>query len=357
MHDSFEDGAVDVCLDLPTPGPQPGALGWVDAAHTLATHAALPEHDTLTREELYTISSAALRTYVWTRALNPHDDTPGAAGLAALFTNFGITESLSYYTGWAVQSFNGLSRQQLWQLVRFELEDGRALGSLGMGGALAPLLIVGASGRFGTREVFVRRAGAPAGSVEAVALHALGDAQGGSEDFVNWLLTVRPSDDPRARTSRARQRVDVLRWAAQHARTSREFFHETRANYAPGLKGWEATAAQLAQPDGLDAEALDALHVHLGELAVGRGAAAATLPAWAEALEPVDGVVVHDLRAARQALRDAADAYAGVAAELSALTADTPLTTIQQAHQRAHEHERHAVRALERAAEQLPRVF
>ncbi len=208
-----------------------GRLGAVEAAHSiLGFYGADFDLD-----ELLVASSAAAAQYVYDPDLNGHEDERRLySPYSSYFSNYGVFESLSHYTGWEFGELNGLSQTDLKKLLMFEMADGRPLISFGVGGQQVPQLIYGYE-REGLE--FTLQIQSPEGKFE----YHLSDEKLQAEDevFVNYAVIVR-ADDRHWYLEPERQRVALLRWMYKHWNASKEFFHETRENYASGLAGVEA---------------------------------------------------------------------------------------------------------------------
>ena len=341
----------------------PGALGLVQAVRLIMDAVlargdgpAMPEGVALPSwQELACISSAALVHYVYDPEINLAYDPPRVTSVyASLMSNWGVFEALAYETGWDIKELQGISEEDYWALLRFELSQGRPALTLGLDGPLAPTLVVGLEERPYERVAHVLRADGSTPlsdrAAEPVPMWGRQNAQGEDEVFLNWLVVVRPTLHPDwGSTSRRKRRLRLLRWVTQHARHVKEFFHETRENYAPGLRGFARAQALLASASLSPAE-LKRWASHTQQLAAGRHLASQELRRWALALEDDQGhdvaggddVELLDAAAARAQLERAADAYGVVAARLSAQD-----TSWVEAYALAAQAEREAIEALE----------
>jgi hypothetical protein len=321
--------------------------------------------DPHTLDDLATLSSAALAAYVWDPTLNPPTEPPcpfDASG--ELFSNYGVFEAIGYATGLQVCEVNNLTPQDWRALVMFELSEDRPVLTMGLHGPLEPTLILDAKLERRVMTLTVLRAGQT--DTEQVTLKPQENPQGDSEDFVHWMVFVREGERPDWAPSVGRLRVDLLRWMAKHSHQRKEFFHETRANYAPGLHALTVFARLLTDelPTLLDAdapprEALAAyLRNHLAQLALGRATASRAAVRWADLLDRYPDVVCDDLSATRAALLEAASQWGATAAILEGLAPTQ--ATHEGLHQLAHAWrliapcEQAAVAAIERALTHLP---
>ena len=300
-------------------------------------------------QQLWCVSSGALSQYVYDYQINPaYDPERYFSKAGQLFSNWGLFEALGYYTGWEIKEFNHISQQDYWALLSFELSEGRPVLTIGLDGSLDPVLVVGCEEAMASRTAYVIRAGAEAASPEAVPMWAMANAQGDSEAFSNWLVVARPGERSPWSGSSTKQRLRALRWVTQHARRIKEFFHETRENYAPGLHGFARASALIAQAPTVPGGPEFWLE-HIKLISMGRMAAASCLPLWADELEGVEDVNIIEIAAAKAALLEAAHAYGRVGQQLGALLEDD-LSFEQLAHgySQAAVAEREAIEALER---------
>ncbi|MEM1349524.1 MAG: hypothetical protein AAGI01_13255, partial [Myxococcota bacterium] len=181
-----------------------GAPGFVEALAWMTALAGAPRWDV---DELLCVTSVAIKNYVYDPDLNPAYEPPRHfARTAELFTNYGVFESFGHFTGWQIQEFNGLTPDDFFDVVRFELSEGRALLSIGIDGTYDPHLIVGASelgrdavapagfARPGQRALEVARHPDTRTSCDFTARdHA---KHPDDEVFRNWLVVARPGARP-----------------------------------------------------------------------------------------------------------------------------------------------------------------
>ena len=262
-----------------------GGVGVVEALCALLEGAGVKQLD---RDEAIALTSAGFKHYLYDQALNPEYEPPRRFSYKGdLFSNFGIFESFGQHTGWEILELNFLSLGALSALLAFELGQNRpaltwlperreAVAIVGLS-ASATTCVVSAVDAFGEQvEIDVRGQG---GSLQG--------ASSGEEDLVNWCVVARPSEAPPWGLDLARRRDLVLRWAVKHARHSKEFFHETRENYAVGLWAYARLIASLERWDeeerGDPQAYLEYIASHVSELRRGRQALAARLGAWGEA--------------------------------------------------------------------------
>jgi len=373
--DTFEHS---ISIDLPALSP--GAPGFVEALAWMTERAGGPSFDL---DELLCVTSVALKNYVYDPDINPAYDPPRHFALTAeLFTNYGIFESFGHFTGWQIQEFNGLAPDDFFHVVRFEVSEDRALLSIGIDGPHEPVLIVGASQlgrdaagrpgftRPGQRAIELVRAGAADERVLA-DFTARDHAQHPDDEvFKNWVVVARHGERPGWARSIGRMRIDALRWGARHATATKEFFHETRDNYAPGLRGFAAfvrlvdqLTARTIAPHPEDTARY--LATHLGGLARGRRALARRLPVWADELGQYPDLSIEDAGAVQSALREAASHYALVADALEGvLGVDLTdpfdagaLARIKVAVERAEAAEREALNHVRAGVRHIPQVY
>ncbi len=329
----------------------PGAVGLVEGLREMMLAGAEDPADVLSLEEMLCVTSVAFKHYVFDPEINPPRQGMHPFEVTAnLFSNFGIYEGLGYYTGWEVREFNHISIEDWLKLIGFELQAGRPVLTVGLCEGLEPEVITGIDAHDTTRTLHVMRRGADAHTeVDAWGMER---AQGDSGDFVNWCVIARPDTREAWAASHERIRHDVLRWAVEHGVARKEFFHETRLNYTPGLSGYDTFAGLLGDMWGglegdLRADAAQRIAAHIEELRRGRGAAGICLKTWAEQLGEDPEVPWGD--GADEHLEEAAQAYTAVGAALPVLDLDLTPAALDTAalgdavaEARAHE-----VRALE----------
>lgn len=306
-------------LEVVAPPILPGAVGLVQA---VGVSAAAQGAD-VDLDEWLCVSSSALMTYAFDPKLNRHEASDrhfSADG--EWFSNYGVLESLGYFSGWHARDLNGPSTEDLWKLVRYELALGRPLVSQGFGGK-GVVLLTGYRDLPGVHEVTVTD-----GST-TWTFNLQNPPQGDSEVFVNYIITVRQGEP--GLTSRSRQIEGVLRWTIDHGFGSKEFFHETRENYVPGLAGGEVISRLRLE----DAEEVEFFKNHVASRRRGREAASRVLGRWAELLE-------------MSALEDAAKAFGE-----SALCLDGTM----DGYQRALVSETEAFTHLKSIQDRLPPAF
>jgi hypothetical protein len=237
--------------------------------------------------------------------------------------------------------------------------------TLGLGGGLRPVWVEDAEAVTRALRLSVRRVGAS--GVEEYVLARQDQPQDDSEDFVYWIVFVRPGERAQWAPSRGRLRADAVRWMAKHARQTKELFHETRENYAPGLAALDAMLYLLQGPmvsllDGAEvSEATRArLNVYLadffGQLAAGREVASRALVRWADELGEFEDTPCEDVGACRGALLEAAAAWGasgalvGEAGEVGEVRGEAQLKALAGVLRSALSSEEAAGRALARAA-------
>jgi len=231
MAEKYPDAVVLITPDSPL---TPGLPGYVEAVH----HALRVQSVEVPLDDLICASSAAFATYAYSPEINKHDEARRHSFLAEHFSNYGLFESLGYYTGAQLLIANEVSDSDFWEFVRFELNLGRPLVSAGCGRDDGCVLILGYEEQ--GRELLVWDSELRRVSVQDAR------PQGESEVFVNFAAAVRANPvlpDPQARQ---KMRVTALHWAVSHARKGTEFFHETRENYLVGLAGGAFVAELLS---------------------------------------------------------------------------------------------------------------
>lgn len=304
----------------------PGLVGLVQAV------AALMRADPT---ELLGISSAAFCNYVFDPEINRHEaDRREFSPLAALFSNYGPWESIGYYTGWEVREVNALGDVDTLKVVVFEIDQRRPVVTLTP--MLEPALVTGYRISVDERVVLSTRG--------ELVVRGEQRLQAGHEIFRNWMLLVRPSEQPAWAATQARQRLDVLRWAAEHGQGPKEFFQETRENYASGLAALDRFRGML---EGLsDPATITYAEQYMRSLQAARDAAATCLERWASsvAAEASAPEVEPLLLEASRAYREVARALDAGPNFVDALTSAAP-------------HETAAHEALAAAARSFPAAF
>lgn len=296
-----------------------GLTGLVQAvAISAASQGAKPDVD-----EWLVASSAAFSTYVYDPALNMYAEGAEFSRDGDFFSNYGALEALGYFSGWYGKDVNGATDEDFWKLIRFELASGRPLVSVGFGTDDVVVLTGYREGK-GARVVTVSN-GRSSHEFDLMS----GRPQGESENFVNYVVAVRPGD--RGLLALERQAAGVLQWAVRHAFAGKEFLHETRENYAPGLLGGVRVAGLNLE------EAAVALwfEKHAEARKISRGAAAQVLGRWETWLE-LDG-----LGQVASAFREASESLDGT----------------QAGYAQALAHERRAFEAMRALVEHLPTTF
>lgn len=324
----------------------PGTAGLCQALAAMMSLGQAPD-EAMSWQQLWCISSGALCQYVYDYEINPaYEPERYFSKAGQLFSNWGLFEALGYYTGWEIKEFNHISQQDYWALLSFELSQGRPVLTVGLDGPLDPVLIVGCEEAMASRTAHVLRAGASA--PEAVPMWAMANAQGDHEAFSNWLVVARPGERTPWSGSLTKQRLRTLRWVTQHARRLKEFFHETRENYAPGLHGFERASALIAQAPTIPG-APEFWLEHIRLMSLGRQAASSCLTLWADEIVGVEDVHVISQADAQAALLEAAAAYGRVGQQLGAmLDDDLSFEQLSQGYKQAAIAEREAIEALER---------
>jgi hypothetical protein len=344
-------------------------VGLVEGVHAIMSYVLADELPAeFGVDELLCVSGAALKNYVYEPGYNRSSEPRAFSRLGELVCNYGPFESLSYFTGWDVKEFDGISRDDFWKLLQYEVASGRPVLTLGVEGPLGPVLVSGYHNEPRHQTLDVIRAGQS--DVETVDLSGVRDVQAGEPSFSNWLVIARPGEQPDWVTSRTRQRLSALRWAASHARSQKEFSHETRENYAPGLRGFQAFLGIVdaflesgEAPRAVDSEWARYVSSHVDGLVHGRRAASRRLPDWAKDFGASEELEVADAAAVEASLQAAADAYGRVGDVLQSWQRGQSddeligedLKGLRQAYEEAYEAEGDAVRALEEALAGLPK--
>lgn len=356
-------------VELTPPRLSDGLVGLVEAVHAAFAHSygqVLPEH--LRLDEMLAVSGVAFRQYVYEREYNRLENPKPFSKLGEFVCNYGPFESLGYYTGWEVESFNEISQDDAWKLARVEIAAGRPVVSLDTTDAVRPMLVVGYRDEPRERVLEVVRAGES--RTEEFDVTTRRDLQKEEASFVNWLVIARPAESAEWTAPRTRQRLRALRWAVTHAGRHKEFSQEMRENYAPGLRGFESFLDLLDRAsdddeafDEADADFADYVAAHVDGLRRARRAASKRLGAWsADFIAEFD---LDDEEAVESSLEAAADAYEQLADRLDewreswngeALSGDD-LDTLWQRYSQAASREEEANDALKVAVKVLPKGY
>lgn len=325
-------------------------------------------------DEMLCVSAVAFKNYVYEPEFNRLENPQSFSKLGEFVCNYGAFESLGYFTGWDIKEFNEIGRDDFWKLLQFEIASGRPVITLGAEGTLRPVVVVGYSYEPRLQTLEVIRSGSEA--VETVEVTGWQDFQAGEESFTNWMLIVRPSEQPEWTSSRNRQRLRALRWAATHAGRHKEFSQETRENYAPGLRGFESFLGIVERQGDLladsgesslaaDSELTRYIAAHIDGLVLARQAASRRLPAWAADFLSDSEFEFEEHEQVEDALEDAAEAYGRVARPVAEWQDDwdggelsnDDLEALWRAYSKAAGAEEEAVEALAVAVKWLPRGF
>lgn len=305
-------------------------------------------------DELWCVTGAAFSNYIFEPAYNPIEERArGFCEEGELFSNYGIIESFGGYTGMEVREFNFLSAEDFTKLAAFELMQGRAVLTMGIDGPRQPQLITGIDAGAQHRKVRVVDA---AGPERWLDIWGLDSAQGDDEDFVNWCVIMRFGERSAWSLSHNKLRVNAVRWGLKHAQMRKEFFHETRINYAPGLRGFEALSAQLGALVGQELSEgwrryLDA---HVRGLLRGSEAITSSLEGWCDDLIEDEAIIVRDEVALREAASAAVRGYdAGSTALAGGEVGDGVTVEFINAYNEFVEHVRGALGALQRFLDEI----
>lgn len=256
--------------------PMRGGVGVVDALIGMLKHC--DQAIELERDELLVMTSVGVKHYLYEELYNPaYEPARYFSAKGELFSNYGVFESFEQHTNYEIREFNFLSAGDLAKLLAYELGDNRAVLSWGVGDRDEVVWITGVSATPTTFEVTIRRGN---GEESVIDLRQRGGKLQGEddEDFVNWCVVARPKGGEVAWALSAEKRFELmLKWAYKHGMGRKEFFHETRENYATGLAAYETLVGSVsARLDELDGEQRDRFQMqvqgHLDELAEGRGA-------------------------------------------------------------------------------------
>lgn len=262
----------------------PGLAGYVQAVGAALRYQNLQVMD----DDLMCASAAPFATYAYSPDINKHEDPRRFSTLGEHFSNFGVFESLGYYTNSMISEVNGISNAEFWKLVRFELNLGRPLVTTGLGRTDGAVLIVGYEDRPDARHLILWDS-----ERRGVDLMKDEKPQGDSDVFVNFATIVR-AGGPFAPSPK--MKATALRWACNHARKWTEFFHETRENYLVGLNGGAFITGVAQSP--MSAEEQAWFDAHLKSRMESRAAAGRALGRWEVDLAQAFDAPIGLLRAA-----------------------------------------------------------
>lgn len=294
--------------------------------------------------------------------------------LTLLFSNFGPLEALAYFTQSRFQSLNHISKRDFIQLIKQETLQGRPALTFGILDDAHPVAVLQVHDEDPRdRQLTILRPHRPNQStpdhVEKIPITSFINAQDHLEFFQNFLILVQPLNQELWTSSQNKQRLTALRWASSHATLDKEFFHETRANYIPGLAAYDTLQQQINEldtlfaPDHQDAGNQYFIH-HLKQLAFGRNAAAQTLPLWADLITEDPEIKLKDPQGFKENLLAAAEFYEHFQQHLAPLQLNhnrklshqertqfaNTITTIKQLDEKATQH-------LAAATNQIPPFF
>lgn len=342
----------------------PNMQGMLDALWTMMSH--IDPSQTLPRHELYAASSFGARHYAYDPQVNLAYDPPRhLSQWSECFSNYGVFESVGFYSGFEVKEFNGLSEEDFWKLMVFELLQDRLVLSIGLHDTMTPCLVVGFEQQRLSRILHVL----PAGQSSTVEVNMWGKslAQGDHEVFQNWMAIVRPSDTP-PWSSPANQRLTLLKWVVSHHHSFKEFFHETRENYLAGDSAFdrmmrlftqELDQIAQAQPQAIIALA-DLLDDYRQSMAVGRLAMHTSLLDWSERLDEIDRFTDAQRQQTAPLWQEAAAAYLKIAEAFEGWRRDVSIQNLVanpdaaiQALSTARDAEKMAVAALAKSVESV----
>lgn len=216
---------------------------------------------------------------------------PRYAWTSLLYNNFGHYESAAYFYGGDMVQRERLSWDELWKVLRFELDAGR------------PVALYGLSGQDPWRPVLVRHVAlskAPLSlSFPGLEPEVAWTPKGGTPGNIKVVLVRHGETKPYRPSDNVRKR-EVLRWALRHGTSRRELVYETERFYAVGLAAFEALgafldteiAAELADPIGqTTSEAAQDMGRFLAAITQqwteARRCGAAFCEAWAHTLDAV----------------------------------------------------------------------
>jgi len=320
-------------------------------------------------DEYASLTSAGIKTYVhdWEVNLAGEDGEPVYCTMRSdYFSNYGIFESLGYASGSEIKEFNFLKLSDVVKLLAFELMQGRAMLSMvEIDGALEPVALLGVDAGATWLKLTFQRVGSD--TAEERDFWGMESLQGEDEDFVNWCVVARPGERSSWAASLGRLRRDLLVWLCQHARSRKEFFHETRANYAPGLYGQERFLellklltdedfAQAQEQKGGGQDISRYIGLYTSGVIEGRRAFARRLSVWAGEVDAYEDDLWGDAIAVGEQLEKAARAYeegaSAMEAFASAYAREQRVIPSHLEHVQAScDRERDAIAALERAFE------
>lgn len=267
------------------PGPRAwgsGGVGLIDALIDVVGD--LDASVSLDRDEVLCLTSVGFKHYVYDPEYNPAYEPPRRVSQkACLFSNYGITESFGQHTGWEVMELNFIGAGDLAKLLAYEFASDRVvLTWASIDGESSPAWHAVVSVDASPARFIVELMDGVGERHEVDVTGRGGSLQGeGDEDLVNWCVVVRPGEHAPWALTLEKRRALVCRWGVKHTSGRKEFFHETRENYAVGLTAYQSLIGVVRQ-ESLSDQERDVLVQHIKELSEGRRALAQRLPKWGE---------------------------------------------------------------------------
>lgn len=259
-----------------------GGAGLIDALMDVVGH--VDASVSLDRDEVLCLTSVGFKHYVYEPEYNPAYEPPRrVSDKARLFSNYGIIESFGQHMGWEIMELNFIGAGDLARLLAYEFASDRVvLTWASIDGESSPSWHAVVSVDASPARFVVELMDGAGGRHEVDVTQRGGSLQGeADEDFVNWCVVVRPGEHASWALTLEKRRALVCRWGVKHGSGRKEFFHETRENYAVGLTAYRSLMGVMRQGD-LSARERDVLVQHIEELREGRGALAQRLPVWGE---------------------------------------------------------------------------
>ncbi len=246
--------------------PANAGIALIEAASIALTHLGA----SVDLNELIGISSLAFSNYVYNSDYNQHElEGRYYSPYSELISNYGIFESLTHYTGYSVSEVNGLSDDDIWKLIQFEILHERPFISMDPDFNVEVISGYKRCEESNTRKLIIN-------GDESELRKML---QNDDPVFVNWGVFTRPNDSEKMRTPKVRQQTNLLNWVVKHGFSPKEFFQETRENYACGIHGLEVMGARIAV--GLEPDELESFSCFVSRLLIKRKAASYCLKLWA----------------------------------------------------------------------------
>ncbi len=278
-------------------------------------------------EELMLVSGAGFRTHFFRPKDNPgtierpdperHNMiwAPRYAWSSMRYCNYGHHEAVAYFYGLELKEYQLARALKVWQLIRFELDEGRPLICYGLVQSETPELIVGYTLDKGPIKQSITVLTSASETPVEIDITGREILQGKGARYPNEVILVRPDTVAPWRPTDEVRLADMFRWAEGHLRSHRELVYESSRFYATGPWAFEALAEFFLErvPEELE----DPLVMPAADSARDMGKLAqATVSQWQSAAR---GVAVACQKVADKLETPTLAEFAGGSAELSGI--------------------------------------